>query len=372
MGVSGRSFLPYHKRARCRRSPPPVRNVTPCSLQLVATLDRVRGRTYGYFLRVPGTRAIVAHKERRIALMVALSALPAFLLAAFFPTLSLIAAPLLLGVPHLAADYRYLLLRPRWPGLVLLITLLGSLVVLGLRAVELSTQSSLGRWEVAAALLWCGAMIAAARRAPRRKLAVAAAVLAVVSALALQQPDVARLVFGYAHNLVAIGLWLFLFKGARRAALWPLSIIALGALLLLLGGDRWLNLGQGSLGLHVLASSDYFALPSVSSGPAVGIISSFAFLQSVHYAIWLHVIPAQEVSGNRTTTFAQTLRGLRHDFRLGGVLVIGLLTLTTAAGLWLAPQEARTSYTSLSTFHGYMELAIAVYAWLVGFRPRPG
>jgi hypothetical protein len=85
-------------------------------LQLVATLDRVRGRTYGFLLRVPGTRSIVAHKERRIALLVALSSLSAFVLAALVPTFSLIAAPLLLGVPHLAADYRYLLLRPRWPA----------------------------------------------------------------------------------------------------------------------------------------------------------------------------------------------------------------------------------------------------------------
>lgn len=334
------------------------------------TLDRVRGRTYGYLLRVPGTRAIVARKPRRVASIVALSAVPAFILAAFFPTFSLIVAPLLLGVPHLAADYRYLILRPRWPGAVLWVTLLGSLSVLGLRAVELGTKSSLGAWEVAAALAWCAAMIGLARGArPSRRL-LATAALVPVSALALLQPDVTRLVFGYAHNLVAIGLWLFLFRGARRASLWPLGVVAGGTLLLLLGGERWLDFGQRELGLAALSGSDYFALPSLSGG-GVGLIASFAFLQSVHYAIWLHVIPAEELPGNRTASFAQTLAGLRSDLGAWGLLVVASLTLVTAAGLVWSPQEARAGYTALSTFHGYMELAIALYAWLTATSWRP-
>jgi hypothetical protein len=216
---------------------------------------------------------------------------------------------------------------------------------------------------VSAALVWCAAMIAAARQAPWQKRSLAAFVLSAVAALALIEPELSRLVFGYAHNLVAIGLWLFLFRGMRKAALLPLVSIALGALLLLLGGDRWLLFGQHTLGLSALSGSDFFALPSVS-GAGVGVITSFAFLQSVHYAIWLHVIPAEELPGNRTTSFAQTFSGLRSDLGLAGIAVVALLTLVTAAGLLVSPEPVRQSYTSLSTFHGYMELAIALYAYL--------
>ena len=332
-------------------------------MQLVATLDRVRGRTYGYLSRVPGTRSIVAHKGRRIALMVMLSTLPAFALAALAPTFSLIVAPLLLGVPHLAADYRYLILRPRWPAPVLWLTLLGSLVVLGLRAAELVTKSSFGTWEVGAALVWCAAMIAAAARASWQKRSIAALGLGALACAALIQPELTRLIFGYAHNLVAIGLWLFLFRGARKTALWPLAMVAAGALLLLFGGDRWLSFGQAALGLSALTGSEFFALPGVS-GADLGVITSFAFLQSVHYAIWLHVIPHEQLPGNRTASFSRTFSGLRTDLGSIGILVVALLTLTTAAGLFVAPEQARMSYTSLSTFHGYMELAIALYAWL--------
>jgi len=329
----------------------------------VATLDRVRGRTYGYLLRVPGTRQIVARKDRRVALLVVLSSLLAFALAALVPTFSLIVAPLLLGVPHLAADYRYLIVRPRWPAVVLWLTLVGSLVILGFRALELFTHRSLGAWEVSVALVWCGAMVAAARQAPVLERGLAVLALAVVAVLGLTDPDVTRLVFGYAHNLVAIGLWLFMFKGARKSAFWPLGTITLGALLLLLGGDRWLAFGQSSLGLGELSAVELFALPSVS-GAGVGVITSFAFLQSVHYAIWLHVIPAEQLPGNRTTSFAQTVAGLRSDLGFAAIAVIGLLTLVTAGGLLFAPEQTRQSYTSLSTFHGYMELAIALYAFL--------
>ncbi len=333
------------------------------TLQLVATLDRVRGRTYGYLLRVPGTRSIVARKERRIALLVALSSVFAFALAALVPTFSLIVAPLVLGVPHLAADYRYLLLRPRWPARVLWLTLCGSLVVLSLRAVELVTKRSLAPWEMGAALAWCASMIAAAQQASLRKRSLAAIALSVVAVLALIEPELSRLVFGYAHNLVAIGLWLLLFRGMKKSALLPLGMITLGTLLLLLGGDRWLLFGQTSLGLNALTGSDFFALPSVG-GAGLGLITSFAFLQSVHYAIWLHVIPAEELPGNRMSSFAQTFSGLRSDLGLAGLAVVALLVVVTTAGLLVSPEQARQSYTSLSTFHGYMELAIALYAYL--------
>ena len=70
------------------------------------------------------------------------------------------------------------------------------------------------------------------------------------------------------------------------------------------------------------------------------------------------------MSGNRTTSFSQSLSGLRADLGLAAIAVVALLTLVTAGGLLFAPEQARQTYTSLSTFHGYMELAVALYAWL--------
>jgi hypothetical protein len=340
-------------------------------VELVATLDRVRGRTYGALLRVPGTRAVVAHKERRLALLLALGALPALLFAIFLPSFSLVVAPLVLGVPHLAADLRYLVIKPRWPRALLWLLLAGSLAVLGLRGVELLTQRSLAGLEIAAAWLWCAAAAGLASRAPAWKLGITAALLSLIGVAGWSSPEVTRLAFGYAHNLVAIALWLTFFGGASRSAFLALGVVAVATLALLFGGSSFLPPAQALLGERLsplgdmfAPASDWFALPSTGPGWGLGILTSFAFLQSVHYLLWLHVIPGQEVPGNRTRSFAQSWQFLQHDFGPAGLLFIAGLTAITLAGLFVAPGSARTAYTSLSTFHGYLELAIGLFAWL--------
>jgi hypothetical protein len=342
-------------------------------LELVATLDRVRGRTYGALLRVPGTRSVVAHKERRLAVLLGLGALPAFLLAFFLPSFSLVVAPLVLGVPHLAADLRYLVLRPRWPRALLYLLLGGSLVVLGLRAAELFTGTSLARLEVSTAWLWCAGAAVLAWRAPAAKLALTSLGLAALAGFAWFAPEVTRLVFGYAHNLVAIALWLSFFGGASRSAFLVLGLLAAATVTLVLGGTSFLPPAQAMLGTELAPlgdafapASDWFALPSVGPGLGLGILTSFAFLQSVHYLLWLHVIPGQEVPGNRTRSFAQSWRCLRDDFGVSGLALIAGFSALTLTGLFVAPGTARTTYTSLSTFHGYLELAVGLFAWLSG------
>jgi hypothetical protein len=342
-------------------------------LELVATLDRVRGRTYGALLRVPGSRSIVAHKERRLSVLLAVGAVPAFVFALLLPSFSLVVAPLVLGVPHLAADLRYLILKRRWPKALLGVLLAGSVAVIAVRAAELTTGSSFARAEVSTAWLWCVGAAALAWRARTWKLVVAAGLLATLGAFAWLSPEVTRLVFGYAHNLIAIALWLTFFGGASRSAFLALALVGAATAALLFGGSSYLPFTQELLA-HRLAplgdafapASDWFALPSVGPGLGLGILSSFAFLQSVHYLLWLHVIPGQELPGNRTRSFAQSWQALRSDFGLGGLAVVAGLTMLTVSGIFVAPGSARTAYTSLSTFHGYVELAIGLFAWLSG------
>ena len=229
-------------------------------MQLVATLDRVRGRTYGYLLRVPGTRSIVRSKEKRLATLLLVLTLPALFIAATLPTFSLVVAPLLLGVPHLAADLRYLVVRPRWPRSLGWLTLAGSVAVLGLRGAELWSGASLAPWEVGAAWLWCsGALLIAWRDAATSRLAAAVAILAALAALGSLSPEVTRLVFGYAHNLVAIVLWLTFFGGANRTSCWALGVVAAGSLALLFGGSSWLPVTQSLFDQKLSSAGDWFA-----------------------------------------------------------------------------------------------------------------
>src|SRR5687768_1431635 len=81
----------------------------PLSLP-VAVLDRARLA----WLRLLGPLAkpLVRDREKRVALAGALSLAVAFVLCATAPLVLLAVSPLLLGVPHVASDLRYLLVRP--------------------------------------------------------------------------------------------------------------------------------------------------------------------------------------------------------------------------------------------------------------------
>src|SRR5205823_1005452 len=68
-------------------------------------------------LRVPSIRRAAGWREARLPLLVSAHAVGAFGVAVLAPSLSLVLAPLVLGVPHTVADVRHLVARrhlPRW------------------------------------------------------------------------------------------------------------------------------------------------------------------------------------------------------------------------------------------------------------------
>ncbi len=140
----------------------------------------------------------------------------------------------------------------------------------------------------------------------------------------LDRPEVTRLVFGYAHNLVAIALWLTFFGGASRSAFLALGRGGARRPSLVLGGTRRFCPRAGAarepsslLWVTAFARRRLGSpLPSVGPGFRPGILTSFAFLQSVHYLLWLHVIPGQGVPGSRTRTLRSVVAVPARRLRL--------------------------------------------------------
>jgi hypothetical protein len=76
-------------------------------------LDRARTALFVRALAIAPLRSVLIEKRRRVSALLLIHAGAAFALSVLAPTLLLVLGPLLLGVPHLLADLRYLVLRPR-------------------------------------------------------------------------------------------------------------------------------------------------------------------------------------------------------------------------------------------------------------------
>jgi hypothetical protein len=161
----------------------------------------------------------------------------------------------------------------------------------------------------------------------------------------------------------------------------PLLLIVGGAALLASGVFARTTLFSGApqlFGLHVLAASDGLA-PGAATQYAVGLTSAYAFLQSVHYAVWLIYIPQDDTRAQGTTTFRMSAKNLLGDYGSAGLLAIGLASLAVVAGAFLSPLGTQRLYLSLAFFHGYMELALVAFFFVrgnitapaVGAAPQP-
>jgi hypothetical protein len=321
-------------------------------------------------------RPLLLKKDRRIPALLLGHALLAAVLALLAPTFLLIVGPLLLGVPHLVSDLRQLVLKPTLPRLARGLFLVGSAALLAARAANDSGVWRASRLEPAlASALLLGAIALASPGARASRAVVATLVALPLVGSALVWPRESQLLLGHAHNVVALLLWAALYsrtaRAARVATAVALAIVALGAIFML-SPLAWFGFQHGAqscFGLHSLAAADTLAPGVTSTSLALGIVVSFAFLQSVHYAVWLHAIPQAATRGDASLTFRMSFRALRADLGSVGLTVcVGLALLVPCAGL-VAPLVTKSLYLSLASFHGYLELAAAALFFVRGYGP---
>lgn len=336
----------------------------------------MRTAVYVRASRVSLLRPLLLKKDRRVPALLTAHALLALLLALLAPTFLLVAGPLLLGVPHLVSDLRQLVLRPTLPRLARPLFLGGSAALLGARALNDSGLWRASHLEPAlASALLLGAIALALPGARAARVVIATLVALPLVGCALLWPRESQLLLGHAHNVVALLLWAALYaRGTRAAVAVVLAIVALGAILAL-SPLAWFGFQHGAescFGLHSLAAADTLAPGVTSTSLALGIVVSFAFLQSVHYAVWLYAIPQAATRGDASLTFGMSFRALRADLGTVGLVVcVGLALLVPCAGL-VAPLFTKSLYLSLASFHGYLELAAAALFFVRGRGPLEG
>jgi hypothetical protein len=315
-----------------------------------SVLDGVRASALRAFGR--SGQSLLRNRGARVAAYGAFGVGLAFTLTAVAPIALLAIGPLVLGVPHLLSDVRYLVARPglhRRPGFWTWIA-----------APLLATLVYPGAATAMAAV--AGAAVLARGNVFRRGLVHALAALLAIASIA--SGHAADVVLAHAHNLVAIGLWVT-WRRERLGPRW-IPLIAFGAL------SCWLLCGALDAGPwsgadgYGLTRAELLRTLAPPAWKAAGdrFVLFFAFAQSVHYVIWLRLLPEDARPRPGIRSFAASARALASDvgrmLPLAAIAVTGLLLV----GAGVAPRIARGMYLDLACFHGPLELACIALAFI--------
>ena len=308
-------------------------------------LDGVRRR--GLALLGPAGARLVRDRELRVAAAFGFTVLVALATTALAPLWMMALGPVVLGVPHVVADVRYLVLRPRLYRRRLLCLCAGvPLVVAALNA------------GVLAGLVACAAVLIVSRTTPARRLAGLAAVAVLCGAAALAGP-LADLAFAHLHNFAALALFWLWRPRARRLHLVPLALFALVAAAVLFGALDPVWTRQALSGPDGLSGADKLAAlaPGLPAPLGARLVLLFAFAQSLHYAVWLRLVPEEDRGRPTPRSFVRTVRALTADFGAPGLCLCLVLALGITGWAAFDLFSAYDGYLRAAVFHGHLELA---------------
>lgn len=327
----------------------------------VSGLDFLRAR----LLSALGSLAtpLVRQPELRVALRGSVAVLIALIASLCLPLWILAVGPLVLGVPHLLSDTRYLIARPGHQrsrklalavGLPLLVCGLGVGMPAGLVAIA-------GVFVVTDGARW------------RRLLGLA--IVALLGAIGYLQHSfyLHELWLAHLHNPIGVLVWLLWRPRHERLHVLPLILYVAGAMIIGFG-----LLSALPAGLVAAPQSDGDALeffretlaPGFSETWGTRLVLLYCYAQMVHYSVWLQLVPEEDRPRPTPRSFRQSLRALSADLPTP-LLLVAVLAMLGLLGyalhdVWLS----RTAYFRMATFHGYLELC-ALSLWFVrGHRPQ--
>lgn len=342
----------------------------------VAPLDAARRLALRAATRSALLTRVLARRESRIALLASMQVTALFALSLRAPVALFYLGPAIFGASHLAADVRYLFVRHRASRSLVAASVAFAVAItvtqlaaathhLPVRVAERADVSLGVAW--AAFALVVGWAPARGSRVARAGTLVAA--LAVGSLLVAHARTVELLLL-HAHNVVALALWLALFRRRAGWSLVPLALVVAFAAVLLSGAYvPWTYFHGGFSAFGTRAESLAAALaPGAGTNLGVAVLGTFVFLQGVHYAVWTAWIPQDALPGEGTPTFRMSVRALARDFGPLVFLAIVLAALGLGAlALWNI-RAALGWYVPLAKFHAWLECAFCAYAVAGGTR----
>lgn len=304
----------------------------------------------------PLGKIMVRNRELRVSVAATLMIATTLALTIYAPFYLLLLGPVVLGVPHLIGDVRYLFVRPgfhRRPLVWLAIAVPGGFAIAGK-----------GSLAGAAALALCALI---ARGSSWRRLVVFGSAGA-IALVATQHRILVDSVVAHLHNVFAVVLWAMWRKRTTSQHWIPVACFAASLVLIMSGAFDPLLTSFGSLmrlpdRVGVASSIQWYA-PGIAATWALRLTLTFIFAQSVHYAVWTRLVPEEDRPRETPRSFGASLRALRKDFGLVVFLVVSVVALGITVWATWDMAAARLGYLRISQGHAYIELAAASLLWM--------
>ena len=307
-------------------------------------LDRIRRFLLFRFRRI--LSPLMARRSLRICLTASF-AIPCILLFSWCaPLWQLLLGPIVLGIPHLVGDVRYLVLQKNlhkklwfWWGTILPFGLYVCfqqpyLAMIGVCTCAIYTQHHQHLWIKSIALLGLF--------------------------LSYLEPYLFIFSLLHLHNIIALWIW---WKWRKNRSLWECTPIVLCILALFV----LCLFGPAPFAFSIFPPElpyAYFSrniVPISLEAYSHELILSYAFLQSMHYLVWIRLIPEEARQQPSPRSFYKSAQYLLRDF--GKIMFAGILLsmLILFIGALYSPKQARFGYLTLISFHGFLELAFLCY-----------
>jgi hypothetical protein len=300
-------------------------------------------------------RPLIRRRELRVAVLGSTMVCTALIATLIAPLWLLILGPLVWGVPHLVADLRYMLVRPGYHRRAPLVVLAGPPLL------WVALGGPLLAGFVAAGL----ACLVARAKVGRRALGVV--MIAGLAGMFASLGRTGDFLFAHLHNVVAVALW-WAWRPRSRLHWLPLvlMIAASGFLLsntalsLASGGLEWFGGGM---------SADYQMWRLAEPAPiewALSLVLLFCFAQTIHYAVWLQLLPDDDRERASPPPLRTRWAGLVAD--MGWPLLLGAIAVSVGLAIWAVSDlmEACHGYFRMARFHGHLELAAATLMLVEG------
>ncbi len=128
----------------------------------------------------------------------------------------------------------------------------------------------------------------------------------------------------------------------------------------------------GPTGAHPFAFYAYTLAPFAEPVLATRLVVLFAFSQSVHYAIWLRLVPEDARSRRSPRPFRSSYRALLADLGPAVLILATLAALGIAVWAVIDLASARDGYLRAAIGHGHLELAAGALLYARGTAARRG
>jgi hypothetical protein len=276
------------------------------------------------------------------ALGMAMAAAAALALALRAPLAVTVAGFVIFGALHNVLELRYVLgrfadiLTGRFLGaLVGLVTAIAICRLLALPRTEILVGYAL----LATASIWC------LKHRPRL-LAGAITILAVAAGGSLAWPAHHFVVFTHLHNVVPL---FFVWEWSRSRAIRAVSV----GWVLVIPSALLAGVGDALIRVDGLVTFSPAATPLLEGPMAARMLAVFAFLQTMHYVVWVWLLPRYAPAATRR--FEERVPALTgwRAWALGAIAACALALILLADY-----STGRSVYASLATYHAYLEFPV--------------